>query len=794
MRFHQVFVFIVAFFLAFGAVERVCPVEAGGKDFAFHGTIFQAPSDPEQWPAWREALTEWRSDARKSLDYDGSYYDRAEFRWVTSCYSCCFAMLWDQQLWDHETGRFTVDDFLQDARRRFGGFDAILLWHAYPIIGYGPRNQWDFYRDQPGGLEGLRELTREFHERGVKVFIDYNPWDTETRREERSDVDMLVHIVKSIDADGIFLDTIAGAGGELRQKLDAVRPGVVLEPEHTAPLDKIHNHHMSWAQWYRDSGAPGVLRNAWFEPRHMMHQIHRHASDHSGELHSAWMNGSGMMVWENVFGVTYPWSPRDCSIYRLMLPVQRRYSEHFSRGNWKPLLKTEQEGVYASKWEESGVNLWTLVNRKHESIEGPLLKVTQGSQDEVYDLVRGKRAKAVSDQNEGLTLYGEIPARGAGCFLAAQEGSLRDDFSRFLQSQAELRDRYDPSTELSHPEERLIPVEPTTRYPRDDLPEDMVFIPGGEFDMQVHFRTRAREVGTYSAPLQRTVTLEPYAIDATPVTNAQFQRFLQASGYEPRSKKNFLEHWVDGEPPAGKDDHPVVYVSLEDARACAEWAGKRLPTEEEWQYAAQGDDGRTWPWGERLDPVTLGQYARFMQETDYEPQRPELFLRGHTDGRVPHRLHEVPIPHIALEDAQAYAKWAGLKVPGKEDWIETPEGPRGQEYPWNGKPRQGLCNYGQHDGTTPVRAFPRGRSPFGLYDMAGNVWELTESEREDGRNRFVILKGGSYFEVRVRSGANWYSDGGPRPVYWNGKFLLMWPGLTRSATIGFRCTVDVTKQ
>ena len=165
MRSHQLFVFIVAFFLAFGAVQRVCPVEAGGKDFAFHGKIFQAPFDPERWPAWREALTEWRSDARKSLDYDGSYYDRAEFRWVTSCYSCCFAMLWDQQLWDHETGRFTVDDFLQHARRRFGGFDAILLWHAYPIIGYGPRNQWDFYRDQPGGLEGLRELTQKFHER-----------------------------------------------------------------------------------------------------------------------------------------------------------------------------------------------------------------------------------------------------------------------------------------------------------------------------------------------------------------------------------------------------------------------------------------------------------------------------------------------------------------------------------------------------------------------------------------------------------------------------------------------------
>lgn len=78
------------------------------------------------------------------------------------------------------------------------------------------------------------------------------------------------------------------------------------------------------------------------------------------------------------------------------------------------------------------------------------------------------------------------------------------------------------------------------------------------------------------------------AIDATPVTNAQYKEFLEATGYKPRFPENFLKHWKNGEIPVGSEQHPVVYVDLDDARAYAKWAGKRLPREEEWQLAAAG--------------------------------------------------------------------------------------------------------------------------------------------------------------------------------------------------------------
>jgi formylglycine-generating enzyme required for sulfatase activity len=97
------------------------------------------------------------------------------------------------------------------------------------------------------------------------------------------------------------------------------------------------------------------------------------------------------------------------------------------------------------------------------------------------------------------------------------------------------------------------------------------------------------------------MSMKPYFIDKYPVTNAQFKRFMDASGYRPQDDHNFLLDWENGAPRAGWDRKPVTWVSLEDARAYAAWAGKRLPHEWEWQYAAQGADGRLYPWGDGWD-------------------------------------------------------------------------------------------------------------------------------------------------------------------------------------------------
>jgi formylglycine-generating enzyme required for sulfatase activity len=680
--------------------------------------IIPAPDDPAQWPAFRDLLAAWRKDTRERLRYDDALYGRADFGWVPASYACAFVMMGDEAFYSPRLGRFTPDAFLDEGVRQFGGYDGVVLWHAYPRIGLDDRNQFDFYRDMPGGLVGLKDLGRALHARNVRLFIDYNPWDTGTRREGASDLDALAALVKAIDADGIFLDTMSRGGAEFRAKLDAARPGVVLEGEGALPLENVHDHHMSWAQWFKDSRVPGVLRDKWFERRHMQHQIRRWDRDHTGELHAAWMNGGGMMVWENVFGSWVGWNARDRSILRAMLQVQRRYTGLFAGEGWTPLVPVEVPDVYASLWQGGGLRLWTLVNRSEKAVEGVLLKVPPAAGARYFDLVAGREV-AAAPVGGAAALVGAIGPRGIGAYVSGTDAALGEDFPRFLAGQAALGARADFRTDFPAREAALMPVAPTRKYLRTEIPPGMAEIPPAARRMKVVFR--ARECGFYetreeharpagSRPLhqpcalERDVSLARYAIDVALVTNAEFAGFLKASGYQPKRPESFLKHWRGGAPPPGQEDHPVIYVDLDDARAYARWAGKRLPTEEEWQYAA--------------------------------------------------------------------------------------EGPRGLAYPWGNEMKPGACNAGQAGGTTGVRAFPEGRSPFGCYDMCGNVWQWTESERSDGRTRFAILRGGSWYRAK---GSDWYMDGGLQPCHFAVKFLLMWPGLDRCATIGFRCAADVAE-
>jgi len=675
--------------------------------------IILAPTNPKDWDEFRANLHEWKEQTVKRINYRGDLYNRPDFQWVINNFNCSFLMLDDEAFYDPVNQRYRVDEFLDDGVKRFGGYNSVILWQAYPLIGIDNRNQFDFYRDMPGGLEGLREVTRAFHARGVKVFIDYNPWDTGTRREEMSDIDALAEMVKAIDADGIFLDTLDHGADEFRMKLDSVRAGVILESELDLPVEEIATHHSSWGQEFSDSKVPGILRNKWIEQRHIQHGIERWSHDNSKELQTAWINGSGIMIWENIFGQWVGWNPRDSYILKTMSPLQQRFAGLFSSANRTPLVDTNPfPNVYASLWEDANSKLWTLVNRSWVTVEGELLHITIDDDYVYFDLVAGRRI--TPDKTSG-TLSGKMIPRGIGCFYACKKTAIPAGIDAFLQKMASLATEATSDVQAPFLTTKLREVTPTRRYASP--PAGMVEIEPMKGDMDVVFT--CREPGYYKStedefinrgiptPRQpvtmvRHVNVGRFAIDETPVTNRQFKVFLDATNYQPRIKTHFLKHWINGQIPPGKEDHPVVYVCLDDARAYAQWAGKRLPREEEWQLAAGGKEQLTYPWGNRLEK---GKYNEA------------------TDGT-----------------------------------------------------------------TTPVKAFPQGRSPYGIWDMCGNTWELTESEYSDERIHFDILKGGSCFRAE---GSIWYFDGGIQSVKFAAKQLLMYPGVDRCATVGFRCVVDM---
>ena len=661
---------------------------------------------------------------------DRSLYDRRDLAWASRAFLCHFTFLYDLSLFDPAIGQYRLDSFLDQGEREFGGYDALVLWHAYPRIGVDQRNQFDFYRDMPGGLPGLRQLVRRLHDRGVKVFLDYNPWDTGTRREGVSDEEAIAAMVAALEADGVFLDTMAAGPGRLREAIDTARRGVVFEPEGSPPLEQLEVCSASWAQGLPDLGEPGLLRLKWIEPRHLQHQISRWAgsvvgptvlSGHQRELENAFFSGSGMLVWENVFGTWNPWGAQDRATLRRLAPILRLFAANLTADQWEPFVPTLVPGVYANAWPGEGGTVYTLLNRTGRLVREPVLRLPGSPVGELFDLWRGRRLRP---QPAGDALEVALRLGPIGCVARVTEGRLRRQVEVLCSQQREEDRRALPAPDphvAARGVVQPLPVEPTPPAAADQPPPGMVPVPAGMVTMNlVHQR---RECGCYpdpgtpperwpdflwGAPHDGTIEhhlgpleLPAFFVDEHEVTNAEFARFRRESGYRPREPRNFLEHWGGAEPPAALADHPVVYVDLEDARAYARWAGKRLPTEPEWHRAAQGDDGRTWPWGNESDAT-----------------------RCNGDGR----------------------------------------------------------------GTTPVTAYPQGRSPFGCYDMAGNVWEWTESERSDGHTRFCIIRGGSYFRAE---GSIWYVPGGPQPCTSHTKFILLYPGLDRCATVGFRCVKDV---
>lgn len=730
---------------------------------------FRAVIPPGGWVTYRIYIDnhagDWRDGLRMMFrdrwlydleTFDTSLFQRADLAWIRQSYLLLLQFAWDQDYYDALAGQYRFDTFLTHWNHLVGGFEAFMLWPTWPRLGVDQRNQWDMYKDLPGGLTEIRRQVEVARKAGTRYFIAYNPWDESTRREDH--LSGMEDMLRTLNADGVVLDTWGQSSREFQGAADRVKPGVILYSEGMAvPKDmpgivagRVHDAIYM---------PPPLNLNKLIKPDFAIFRVIQVAE---GRIHReiavAFFNGYGSEL--NIMRPGRPgWIDEELAYLGRTTKILRENSSVFLNQDWTPLVRTVADSIWVNAWPGKEKTLFTVYNLRPEGWSGPLFRTKVDTSYHAVDLwhheelpvsvandsamlsvtADGFSRAWLGTRREGsvdciallkkrlsVTLDGDSlaikPSAGTRVVVWAGEPSYSTPSASFpadpriislyrtlgrheekvvvqLFNDTELMDERIVEIPLATP--RPIAARITTP-PADVVPDGMVRITEGPFR---YASTRSflspNEVIPYpGAQEPRTYPMAAFFMDTYPVTNGQFSEFLAATHYAPADRTNFLKHWVNGKPVPGTEKHPVVYVDRNDAAAYARWAGKRLPTELEWQYAAQGTDGRKYPWGKEFDSTR--------------------------------------------------------------------------------------CNY-HRQVTTPVDMFPSGASPFGVMDLVGNVWQLTADLYTNGTFYYGMLRGGSYYDP---TSSWWYVRGGPQPVDNPQILLLVAPGFDRCATVGFRCVKD----
>lgn len=589
---------------------------------------------PDNFQIWLADLQAWRTERLTRVGFNDSQYRRPEFKWAQHNFVAPQVMVQERYLYDAIKGEYTVDRYLKDLDNRYGGIDSVLIWPLYPTLGIDDRNMFDFYRDLPGGIPALHKMVEEFHSHNVKVFFPMVSWDVGTRPEGPPLWDSVAHLMAEIGADGVNGDTFSGVPRAYLEASDKVGHPLIFQPENDLTSDEqLIFDLQSWGEDWTYTWEPRISKLKWLESRHMVNICDRSARDKTDDLQYAFFNGIGYVSWENIWGIWNGITPHDAEALRRVAKIERHFSDLLVSPHWEPHTKTIQYGTFASKFPTDERTLWTFVNRNKYDIAGSQIRVAHKPEMRYFDAYHGVELTPTV-HGDVATLDFSMESQGYGAILAtaAPDAALMSFLTEMEEQTAKPLSAY-PSGWNKLPQQ-LIQIAQTKQAASS--PDGMIKIPASVFDFRVagvEMEGDRDDAVDFQYPWEpsarrhhfHTMELRGFYIDKYPVTNAQFKTFLDASGYWPKDDHNFLRTWKGHQYPEGWANKPVTWVSLEDARAYANWTGKRLPHEWEWEYAAQGTDGRAYPWGNdwnsaMVPPVDHGRTMRPLTDVDAFPQ------------------------------------------------------------------------------------------------------------------------------------------------------------------------------
>ena len=585
-------------------------------------------------------------------------------------------------------------------------------------------------------------------------FIEFNPWDQSTRKE--NPYKGMARLIQQTDADGVVLDTQGSSSAALQHAADSIKKGVIMYSEGMAvvkDMPGIVSGRVHDAIYL----SPPLNMNKLIKPEFAIFRVLQLSQ---GPIHRevaiSLFNGYGNEM--NTMAPGRPeWMEDEFRYMGRATKILRENSSAFLSQKWKPLLPTLKDSIWVNSFPTPQKTVYTILSFAPSGLIGPLFEIKKDSSSHFVSLWNHEELEPVKKNDQWMApvkvlsfnqewkdtrqegnvdVVARLPklinaslksdslniatSTGDSIRIWAGNPSYEKNPYRVASGQHKLKlynlfGRYEGKVvvqlfagkelldecvfTLQEGSPRLISETRKTK-PYSSIPKGMVLIPSGKY---LFHSTNDDNFLPYPQD-SGEVYIASFYLDVYPVTNDQFYQFIKATHYQPADTSNYLKHWRAGKYKESEKSYPVVWVNSQDAKRYCEWAGKRLPGEKEWQWAAQGNSDNLWPWGNKFDSTR--------------------------------------------------------------------------------------CNNAL-GGPTAVNEFENGASPFGVKDMVGNVWQLTNDLYDNGSHYFMMIRGGSYYKP---TSSWWYVKGGPEPLNQRQMLLIVGPGLDRNATVGFRCAADILPQ
>ena len=321
----------------------------------------------------------WKENIRSR--YDLRKYFRPKNRWIKKNYLQHFTFAYGKEAFEYKKTKFKINKIIKEGKE-FGGYDSIIFWHQYPRLGLDNTNQWELYRYLPEDYKSIKKIVKECHLNNIKFFIPFKPWDVRSNESLDKHAKFLENFIIETNIDGFFLDTMSSLP-ESFLRIQKKFPSFEFCSEGTPKEQRqIEQLTSSWDQIgnirrnYKVEVEANMFRFVF--PEHPLNLVSRWSvgSDKDSIIKRAAFNGTGLVIWQDVFGCWLPFSKKQKQLIKQLKKILVKFHDLFFGNNSIPLIDTLSNGIICNQFaNNNNQRIYSIYNFTSKKINGPLFNI-----------------------------------------------------------------------------------------------------------------------------------------------------------------------------------------------------------------------------------------------------------------------------------------------------------------------------------------------------------------------------------------------------------------------------------